>query len=149
MISVYTEMSEADRRPSAGWILFDGNCQFCRSCVRRLKPIFEPRGFAFLPLQTPWVRAFFRMPEDRLLSEMRVLLRSGETNGGADAVIALAKHVLWAWPLVIAAYIPGVLRLLRALYRYIATRRSCLSGACSINTHSPVLPPTDHKGASL
>jgi hypothetical protein len=97
-----------------------------------MEHILAPRGFVFLPLQTPWVRNFFRLPEDQLLGEMRLLLRSGETCGGADAIIALAKYVWWGWPLVALAHVPGVRRALRVAYRYIAARRHCLSGACTL-----------------
>jgi len=150
MISVSTEISEVNRQPALGWVLFDGDCEFCRAWVTRLQPILGPRGFAFVPLQTPWVRAHFHLPEDQLLIEMRVLFSSGEAYGGADAVVELAIYVWWAWPLVVVAHIPGVPWLLRALYRYIAAQRSCLSGTCSTNASSAaLLSPTDHKGASL
>jgi predicted DCC family thiol-disulfide oxidoreductase YuxK len=149
MISVLTEINDASY-PAQGWVLFDGDCQFCRSWARRMQPVLAPRGFAFTPLQTPWVRRYFHMPEEQLLSEMRVVLRNGERYGGADAIVALAKFVWWAWPLFGAAYIPGVRRLLHTLYRYIASGRYCSSGTCSLKTNSvAVLPPTDHRGASL
>lgn len=139
MISVFTEMSDASQKPDCGWVLFDGECPFCRSWVRRVQPILAPRGFAFIPLQTPWVRAHFDLPEEQLLSEMRVLLRTGETYGGAGAIVVLAKYVWWAWPLVGLAYVPGMRRLLGAAYRHVATRRYCLNGACT--TSSPRVEP--------
>jgi lipase maturation factor 1 len=147
MISVVTEMTDATTMPSQGWVLFDGDCQFCRRWVTRMEPILAPRGFVFLPLQTPWVRAFFHFPENQLLGEMRVLLRNGETYGGADAIIALARYVWWAWPLVALAQVPGVRRAIRAAYRRVAARRLCLSGACSVgrDTNLPV-PPTGEGG---
>jgi lipase maturation factor 1 len=147
MISVSTEITDAASEPSRGWVLFDGDCTFCRRWVNRMEPILAPRGFVFLPLQTPWVRAFFHFPENQLLGEMRVLLRNDETYSGADAIIALAKHVWWAWPLVALAQIPGVRRALRAAYRRVAARRHCLSGACSVDrgTNLPV-PPTSEGG---
>jgi predicted DCC family thiol-disulfide oxidoreductase YuxK len=63
---------------------------------------------------------------------MRVLLRCGEVYGGADAIVALAKYVWWAWPLVAAAQVPGVRRVLRAAYRQVAARRYCLAGRCAV-----------------
>jgi predicted DCC family thiol-disulfide oxidoreductase YuxK len=132
MISVSAEITDAIPTPSRGWVLFDGDCQFCRRWVGRMEPILAPRGFVFLPLQTHWVRAFFHFPENQLLGEMRVLLRNGETYGGADAIIALARYVWWAWPLVALAKVPGVRHALRAAYRRVAARRHCLSGACSV-----------------
>lgn len=135
MISVSTEMNDGTT-PTRGRVLFDGECPFCRSWVRRLEPILGPRGFAFVPLQTPWVREYFHLPEDQLLSEMQVLLRTGQTYGGADAIIALAKYVWWAWPFALVSQLPGVRHALRAAYRHVAARRYCAAGACSIPTSS-------------
>jgi len=140
MISVHSENSDDNAgalQPPLparfrGWILFDAHCNFCRQCVSLLEPIFAHRGFVFLPLQTPWVRAFFHLPEEKLLGEMRLLLRNNQSFGGADAVIELAKSVWWAWPLVAFAHLPAARPLLRAAYRAVAARRNCLSGSCSV-----------------
>jgi predicted DCC family thiol-disulfide oxidoreductase YuxK len=149
-ISVFTEITEERAADLRGWVLYDGECQFCLGWVRRMKPIFAPRGFAFLPLQTPWVRAFFDLPEAELLSEMRVVFNkfndfhngndehtahnecAGRAFGGVDAIVELAKHVWWAWPLVALAQIPIARDFLRARYRAIAARRYCVNGACAV-----------------
>lgn len=119
-----------------GWILYDGECEFCRSIVRRIRNVFLPRGFEFLPLQTPWVGAAFDLSERELLSEMRLLLPDGEKSGGADAIMILAKHVWWAWPIAVLARVPGARRYLGAAYRCVAARRYCIAGACAV----PVRP---------
>ena len=146
MISVSTEITDAASKPSRGWVLFDGDCQFCRRWVDRMDPILAPRGFVFLPLQTPWVRAFFHFPENQLLGEMRVLLRNGETHGGADAIIALAKYVWWGWPLVALAQVAGMRRAFRAAYRRVAARRHCLTGACSVGRDTNLPMPSTSEG---
>jgi predicted DCC family thiol-disulfide oxidoreductase YuxK len=143
-ISVFTEITDAKTHPIRGWVLYDGECQFCLGWVRRMTPVLAPRGFAFLPLQTLWVRAFLHLPEEELLGEMRVLLRdggdgrdeqnecAGQAFGGADAILELAKHVWWAWPLAAVAQIQTVRNLLRAGYRAVAARRYCVNGRCSL-----------------
>jgi predicted DCC family thiol-disulfide oxidoreductase YuxK len=144
-ISVFTEitdnppaaLSHPVSDPRRGWILYDGDCAFCRSIVSRIYGVFAPRGFALLPLQTPWVRAVFHLPDEKLLSEMRVLTRSGEKFGGADAIPVLARYVWWAWPLVVFTHLPGANHLLRAAYRFVASRRHCISGTCSVRPPSP------------
>jgi len=123
--------------PRRGWILYDGECEFCISIVRLIRGVFEPRGFAFLPLQTPWVREEFNLPEQELLAEMRLLMRNGEKFDGADAIPVLAKFVWWAWPVAVFAQIPGARRFLRSTYRYVAARRYCIAGTCSIPSKSP------------
>ena len=77
-ISVSTEITEERAASLRGWVLYDAECPFCLGWVRRMKPVLAPRGFAFVPLQTPWVRAFFHLPEDELLSEMRVVFSTGD-----------------------------------------------------------------------
>ena len=129
-------------------MLFDGNCEFCRRWARRLEPFLAPRGFMFCPLQLPWVRARFHLPEQELLSEMRVLMRDGAAYGGADALVHLARFVWWASPVVALAWVPGVRRLLRAGYRFIAARRHCSSRACAVVIPERVEPLPPHLGES-
>jgi predicted DCC family thiol-disulfide oxidoreductase YuxK len=153
MISVPTEITEelppelAASSGARGWVLFDGECSFCRGWVARVEPVLRPRGFVFLPLQTPWVRAFFNLPEEVLLSEMRVVLRTGESFGGADAVIELGKSVWWARPLVALAHLSGAKALLRASYRAIAARRQCLSGGCGLGPLTDQGNPENSNGS--
>jgi len=118
--------------PFRGWILFDADCPFCVRLVAAAKSVLAPRGFAFLPLQTSWVRNVFAIPEAQLLSEMRVLLPNRKSFGGADAIVEIAKRIWWTWPLVAFAHLPGARPALRAAYRAIAARRSCRNGACAI-----------------
>ena len=101
-----------------------------------MEPVLGPRGFSSLALQTPWVRALLHLPEEELLSEMRVLLLDGEMFGGADAIVALARYAWWGWPLVAIAHAPGVRRLLRAAYRRVAAQRYCAGGACATRSEA-------------
>lgn len=146
MSSVSTETNEIRPGSFRGWVLFDGECPFCRRWARRLHPLLAPRGFLFLPLQVPWVRAHFHLSEEELLGEMRVLLRDGEAFGGADAMLHLARYIWWARPLVMLAKIPGVCRLLRDAYRFIAARRECHSGTCVVMRPSPLESMTQQEG---
>jgi predicted DCC family thiol-disulfide oxidoreductase YuxK len=129
-ISVHTEATDERGAASRGRTFYDADCPGCLAWVGRLRPILGSRGFDFVPLQAPGVRGLLRLGKGRLLSEMRVLLPSGESFGGADAIIELAKYVWWAWPLVALAQIPGMRRALRAAYRGRAARRECLTGKC-------------------
>jgi predicted DCC family thiol-disulfide oxidoreductase YuxK len=157
-ISVSTEITEERAAAVRGWVLYDGDCQFCLGWVRRMKSVFVARGFEFLPLQTPWVRAFFHLPENELLSEMRVVFsngnnrhqigneRLGQTFSGADAIVELAKHVWWAWPLVAVAQIPFARNFMRARYRAIAAQRYCANGACAVPGRGNSQNTNTHEG---
>jgi predicted DCC family thiol-disulfide oxidoreductase YuxK len=131
MISLITEMTDRKgRKARAGWVFFDGDCGFCMSIARRLRPVLESRGFGIATLQDPRVREQLSLPERELLAELRVLAQDGSQFGGADAIVYLARHVWWAWPLWAIAQVPGMRHALRLAYRWIAVRRHCLSGVC-------------------
>lgn len=132
MISLISEITDSKgRKARRGWVFFDGDCEFCMSITRRLRPVLEPRGFGIATLQDPRVREQLSLPEQELLAELRVLADNGRQYGGADAIVFLARQVWWASPLSWAvAQIPGARAILRFVYRRIAIRRHCLSGVC-------------------
>ncbi len=120
--------------PARGWILYDGECRFCRNLVARFQPVYESRGFAFSPLQTPWIAAATSLKRDDRPSEMRVWTNDGRDLGGAEAVVFLAGFVWWGKPLRWFAGLPGAKFALRRIYREIATRRSCENGTCPVRS---------------
>src|SRR3954469_5279093 len=111
------------RAPSLGFILYDAECRMCRDMMRRFEKTFTARGFSFAPLQ-------LELNPDERPSEIRVQMTDGDAFGGADAVLFLARFVWWGWPLTWFAQLPGAKKLLRRIYREIASRRSCDNGAC-------------------
>ena len=132
MISLSSEITDSKgRRARRGWLFFDGACAFCTSLSRCASRVLGPRGYGVAPLQDPRVRDLLSRPADELLSEMRVLTPEGRQIGGADAVVYLAREVWWAWPLFALAKLPGITRLLRKGYRWIARHRQCAGGVCS------------------
>ena len=134
-ISEIYEMTEMTKK--AGHILlYDGDCPFCRSLVNRWRGTLERRGFEIVPLQTEWVRRRLDLPEEELLSEMRVLTSDNRVLGGAAAQVHVWGKIWWAWPLWLATQVPGAKWLLDRAYHWIAERRMCLSGACSLHAHS-------------
>jgi predicted DCC family thiol-disulfide oxidoreductase YuxK len=106
------------------WVCYDADCAFCVRWAGRL----ARHGFTVVPLQSPDVRAVLRMPENELLNEMRVITREGNIFGGADAFVYLSSVI--CKPLFALTLIPGIKPLLRALYRFAASRRNCRGGAC-------------------
>jgi predicted DCC family thiol-disulfide oxidoreductase YuxK len=106
-----------------GWILYDAECRMCRDMMRRFEKTFSTRGFVFTPLQ-------LELKPGERPTEMRVRTADGLDLGGVDAVLFLARFVWWGRPLRWFAKLPGAKTLLRRVYREIAFRRSCGSGAC-------------------
>jgi len=139
--------------PPRGWILYDGDCGFCTGWAWRLARVAGPRGFHLAPLQAPWVRRRLALAEDELLREMRVLTAGDAVYGGADAFLFLARQIWWLLPFTLLAWIPGVMPLARAAYRWIAAHRHTISATCGLprvvdsQTHSPARPPSRASGA--
>ncbi len=125
MISLASEYTDGKGRHAKGWLFFDAECGFCTRLARWLEPILARRGFAVAPLQDPRVGALLGMSLQELLRELRFLHSDGEHCGGANAVLAVAREIWWARPLVWLAAIPGVMPLLQAGYRWVAAHRSC------------------------
>jgi predicted DCC family thiol-disulfide oxidoreductase YuxK len=129
-----TDKIAAEVKPRRlGWFFYDGNCSLCVSVARRFEPLLARLNFATAPLQSSWARESLGRTENSPLTEMRILLPNGQTAGGADAVLLIARRTVWGWPLVFLSFLPGIKPLLRAMYRQLAARRHCLKGACSIS----------------
>jgi len=124
-----------------GWVLYDGDCQFCTGTVRRFASLLRRARFTPEPLQAPWVSERLGLQTGRIPDEMMVLTTDGKVFGGADGIIYLLRWIWWAWPLFVVAQIPGMHGLLRAGYRQVARNRHCLSGACRI-------PRQRHRGTA-
>jgi predicted DCC family thiol-disulfide oxidoreductase YuxK len=130
MISLTSEFTDGKGRHARGWLFFDADCRFCTRIAQWLAPILERRGLALAPLQDPRVGALLGLSRNDLLRELRFLLSDGTQSGGADAVLALAREIWWARPLVWPSKLPGIMDALHRGYRWIAARRQCTSVSC-------------------
>jgi len=127
MISLASEYTDGKGRHARGWLFFDAECGFCTKIARWLAPILQRRGFAVAPLQDPRVGALLGLSRQELLRELRFLLSDGTQFGAADAVIAVAREIGWAQPLVWLARVPGMMPVLHTGYRWVASNRSCVA----------------------
>lgn len=132
MVSDSTEMTAThDRQVPANWVLYDGECSRCTGAALFFRDTLRRRGFLIAPLQSLWVPSALGMGPRELLQAMRVFTSTGKLYSGADAVVYLARRIGWAWPLWALAQLPGVMPVLRALYRWAAAHRHCGSGMCA------------------
>lgn len=113
-----------------GWVFYDGFCPICAGIVSRIGPLFQRRGFRFVPLQDPWVGPALGVSAEDLLQEMKLHRREGGTVGGLAAWKELGRAIPWLRPLITVAGWPGLRRLAEAAYRWIAANRYCLAGVC-------------------
>ena len=139
-ISVFFEITEKN-----GTVLFDADCPLCLAMVKRMRLIWEPRGFDFVPLQADWVRRRLELPESELLREMRVLTYGGMVLGGADAHAYLWRYVWWLWPLWLAAKMPGLGWLIDRTYHWVAANRYRFLEFSACDDRCALPNPTTHK----
>lgn len=131
MITLANEFTDRKERTARGWLFFDAECRFCARIARRLTPILRRRGFGVAPLQDPRVGALLGMPRRELLKELRFLISDGSHCGGANAVLAVAREIWWARPLLWLSTLPGAMKFLDAGYKWVASRRGCKSERCA------------------
>jgi alginate O-acetyltransferase complex protein AlgI len=117
---VNTEITDINAKASL--VFYDGECVLCTGWAHRFERVLSRRGFAIATLQSG------RIGTD--MTEMVVLTPDGQRFGGADGLIQIARRLWWAWPVFALAQIPGVMPLLCAGYRGLATNRHCLNGTC-------------------
>ena len=116
-------------------MFYDAECRFCVAGRTRWGGLFERRGFAWLPLQTPGVAARLGVTETQLLEEMWLQTADGRVASGVNAWSVLMRTVWWLWPLGMLLGVPGVNAIARLSYRWIARNRYCLGGSCRIHSH--------------
>ncbi len=133
MISLSSEYTDGKGRHADGWLFYDADCGFCTRIARWLAPILASRGLAVAPLQDPRVGPLLGLSSVELLRELKFLHSDGRQFGGAGAVIAVARQIWWARPLVWLSRIPGMTPLLDAAYSSVAARRKCPSVSCEVS----------------
>jgi predicted DCC family thiol-disulfide oxidoreductase YuxK len=132
MITLADEFTDRKERSARGWLFFDAECRFCTHTARWLTPILRRRGLGVAPLQDPRVGALLGMSRHELLKELRFLMSDGTHAGGANAVLAVAREIWWARPLLWLCLLPGTTPVLDAAYRWVAARRGCSSELCAV-----------------
>jgi predicted DCC family thiol-disulfide oxidoreductase YuxK len=130
MITLADEFTDRKERTARAWLFFDAECRFCTRTARWLDPILRRRGLGVAPLQDPRVGALLDMSRSELLKELRFLESDGTQAGGANAVLAVAREIWWARPLVWLSTLPGMVGVLDSSYKWVAARRGCSSQLC-------------------
>lgn len=120
-----------------GQIFYDASCGLCRSAYERYGPMTERRGFSWIPLQEPRARTVLNLEGDEMPGEIKLLTRTGRLLGGVEAILYVAKHVWWAWPLWLLGQFPIIRPTMDLWYRWIAKHRHELSTACGIESKPP------------
>jgi predicted DCC family thiol-disulfide oxidoreductase YuxK len=81
------------------------------------------RGLAVAPLQDPRVGSLLGVSQDELLHA--ICFVDGTRYMGVSAVLAVARELWWAWPLMWIARFPGMMSVMHSGYRWVARHRRC------------------------
>ena len=121
-------------------IIWDGECNFCRQQVLRLRKLDWSDRLTFLSLHDPRVaQRYPQLTHEQLMAEMWVVTPDGQKFGGADALRQLSRTLPALWPIAPLLHIPLTMPVWRALYRWIARNRyrlagkNCNSGTCDLH----------------
>jgi predicted DCC family thiol-disulfide oxidoreductase YuxK len=131
VISLASDMTDRKGRHARGWLFFDAECHFCTGIARLLVGPMKRRALALAPLQDPRVGMLLGLSPEELRRAIRFVLTDGRRYVGADAVLAVARELWWARPLLWMAKFPGMLGLMGAGYRWLALRRKCAAVYCA------------------
>ena len=134
MISLISEMTDRKGRHARGWLFFDAECALCTRIARSLAGPMRRRGLAVAALQDPRVAALLGLSREELLRAVRYVSSDGAGFSGADALLAVARELWWAWPLVWLVKIPAVLPVMRAGYRWGTARWNCHAEHCVVES---------------
>ena len=136
-----SELPDPDSLTDADVVIYDGQCNFCRSQVSKLRRLdCCGNRLSFLSLHdTRVAQRYPDLQHDDLMEQMYVIDPHDRRHGGADAVRYLSRRLPLLWPLVPLLHLPGTARLWRWMYRQVASRRyrlagrSCEDDTCSVH----------------
>lgn len=124
------ELPDPDTLNDADVVIYDGECNFCRSSVGSLRRLdCCGNRLSFISLHDP--RVAERYPDltyEAMMEQMYVVDQSGRRHGGADAVRYLSRRLPLLWIAAPILHLPGTARLWRWLYQQVAKRRYRLAG---------------------
>jgi predicted DCC family thiol-disulfide oxidoreductase YuxK len=111
-------------------VFYDAECRLCVACARSLRGVLARRQIELVPLHSPGMSALLGVHEEELFVEMRLRLRDGTVLGGAAAIVEIARRIWWASPLWALSRVPGAMRPMNAIYRWMARKRTCFNASC-------------------
>ena len=110
-------------------VLFDGQCNFCRSQINILRRLDSQSRLEFVSLHDANVATQYpNLTFSQLMEQMWIVTPSGTQFGGAYAVRYLSTRLPILWPIAPAMYFPFSMPLWCFLYRMVAKYRYRIAG---------------------
>ena len=131
MISLASEMTDSKGRHARGWLFFDAECRFCSGIATWLMGPMKRRGLAVAPVQDPRVGSLLGLSQGERRRAICFVRSNDRRYMGASAVLAVARELWWAWPLMGMARFPGMMSVIDSGYRWIARHRRCRAEHCT------------------
>ena len=120
-------------------LVYDGHCSFCRCWVDRLARRDRSGTFECVARQTEGLtKRFPKLIEGDFNTGMRLIMPDGAVHVGADAAYQIVRRLRY-WRRIAGLYhVPGIHRLTRIVYAWIAANRQSLSRECDDGTCGPL-----------
>jgi predicted DCC family thiol-disulfide oxidoreductase YuxK len=115
--------------PTQDTVLFDGQCNFCRSQIDLLKRLDGQQRLSFVSFHEPEIAS--RYPDlsfEQLMAQMWIITNTDQRYGGAYAVRYLTRRLPILWPLAPLMHIPFSMPLWQFLYKLVAKYRYKIAG---------------------
>lgn len=129
--------------PGREVVIFDGDCRFCLSQVRKLERWDGANRLAFVSLHDPFVaKNYPDLTHEQMMEQMYVVGLNDRRYGGAAAFRYLSRKLPRLWPLMPVLHVPFTLPIWQWGYRQVAKRRykiagkmgqQCEDGACDVH----------------
>lgn len=118
-------------------VVYDGECAFCLRQISRIRRKDTHGRFAFVSKQTPGIEDRFpQLAQSDFNTGMRLIAPDGRIFVGADAVYHIARDLPFLRRVAWLYRVPGLQKLARWAYAWVAARRyrlakTCEDGECS------------------
>jgi predicted DCC family thiol-disulfide oxidoreductase YuxK len=119
---VVGRVGEAPQRPDAPILIFDGDCGFCSSWVRRAKRLDVRDAVRTVALQDPAATQLSGQSVARLRQAAHFVRTDGVVFAGAAAAREFARYLRGGSLVRAVAAIPGAMPIAERVYGWVARR---------------------------
>ena len=110
-------------------VLYDGQCNFCRSQINILRRLDGRNRLKFISLHDPEVAINYpNLTVEQLMEQMWIVTPDGKQYGGAYAVRYLTRRLPILWPVAPLLHMPLTMPIWCFLYRLVAKYRYKIAG---------------------
>ncbi len=104
--------------------LYDGKCLICRSTCGAMRSLDWLRRIEFIDVhEAAWQDHYPKLTLERLMAEIHVIDETGQVFAGFAGSRRMLREVPLGAPLWLLLQLPGMERIGRRAYRFIARRR--------------------------